>query len=860
MSEIGLRYLGVSGSASATSEFPRPRVGSNAFALVVVCFLVAALVTGCGVQPSAPAPPSNWSAQHTSESANPSAVKPATEAIPLPQIAERTDDLNVLLQEIKDGLTPPDELEDARQEAEMQLAETSQRKTQLREFLAGAPTPLDVTDELRYWRARSDETTAQRRSLKLSAARLEQQVATLNEQEPEWQSTAIEVLARPGIEAIAERAQQNLKNIRATRLMASEQLNTLLNLQNLVAEQDRLVSDILLQLLEFRREERKRILEPDSRPLWSSAKNQQAEPMLRHSFDRSFQSTIQFLRSRKLATVLILVVYLLSLLAIFRLRHLLEPRLSDEVPQETLRVLRSPYSLALLVTLIGTGEYVTSAPLGIAFVFYLAYLVPVFRLLIPLLDEQLRTIVYVMSAFYVLQSLYLLVQLPMIYRREIYIWLVFAALASFGWLARRYRIWHPPVKSLGPKVVAFAGRTVLLFLAASLVANIVGFVSLAQVLSITALISPFVAVALYCGVGVTILIIHAVLRTPWAGQLFGLRVFLIERWSKRLLSIGALLLWLRAVLQLMTIYDSVSASLIEVFNYQFGIASVHFTLGAVLEIVLVGAAGYAVANAIVFLLSRLILPNLPLQRGVPYAITRVTYYVFLLLVLLAILSMAQVELNKFTLLTGALGVGLGFGLQNIVNNFVSGLILLFERPIHVGDTVEVGGLVGTVRRIGARSSTVLTFQGAEVIVPNSSLLSDQVINWTLSSPLRRVDIPVGVAYGTDPEQVIKLLVQVAESCPGVLLERAPVAFFIGFGDSALRFELRFWCARHELWFQLQSDVSVAVARALRENSIEIPFPQRDLHVRSIDATAAAAFAAGRRLGDMRETKQKASGF
>src|SRR5262249_2757660 len=145
-------------------------------------------------------------------------------------------------------------------------------------------------------------------------------------------------------------------------------------------------------------------------------------------------------------------------------------------------------------------------------------------------------------------------------------------------------------------------------------------------------------------------------------------------------------------------------------------------------------------------------------------------------------------------------------------------------------------------RIGARSSTVVTFQGAEVIVPNSNLLSNQVINWTLSSQWRRVDVAVRVAYGTDPERVIKLLVAVAESYPGVLLDRQPMAFFMGFGESALNFELRFWSAWQDTWFQLQSDVTVAVAKALKEANIEIPFPQRDLHVRtfgsavSVDST------------------------
>jgi small-conductance mechanosensitive channel len=192
-----------------------------------------------------------------------------------------------------------------------------------------------------------------------------------------------------------------------------------------------------------------------------------------------------------------------------------------------------------------------------------------------------------------------------------------------------------------------------------------------------------------------------------------------------------------------------------------------------------------------------------------------------------------------TVITGALGIGVGFGLQSVVNNFVCGLLLLFERPIRVGDTVEVAGVIGVVRRIGVRSCTVLTFQGAEVIVPNSNLISNHVTNWTLTSPRRRVDIPVGVAYGTDPERVLALLLEVTSSFPDILHYPKPEAFFLGFGDSALNFEVRFW-ALQDLWFQLKSDVSVAVARALGDAQIEIPFPQRDLHLRSIDQASRGA--------------------
>jgi small-conductance mechanosensitive channel len=139
-----------------------------------------------------------------------------------------------------------------------------------------------------------------------------------------------------------------------------------------------------------------------------------------------------------------------------------------------------------------------------------------------------------------------------------------------------------------------------------------------------------------------------------------------------------------------------------------------------------------------------------------------------------------------------------------------------------------------VKRIGARSSTLLTFQYAEVILPNSNLVSNQVTNWTLTSARRRVEVPVGVAYGTDPELALKLLIEVAASNPRILKDPRPEAFFLGFGESALNLELRFWAAQ-PIWFELKSEIGLAVFRSFREAGIEIPFPQRDLHLRSIDS-------------------------
>jgi small-conductance mechanosensitive channel len=169
----------------------------------------------------------------------------------------------------------------------------------------------------------------------------------------------------------------------------------------------------------------------------------------------------------------------------------------------------------------------------------------------------------------------------------------------------------------------------------------------------------------------------------------------------------------------------------------------------------------------------------------------------------------------------------------VVNNFVSGLILIFERPVQVGDVVDVGGVQGRVKAIGIRASTVRTWSGAEVIVPNGDLISQQVTNWTLSDRLRRMEIAIGVKYGTDPQRVIDLLTEMARQHPDVISDPEAYVIFKGFGESSLDFEVRAWTASNS-WWTVKSDLAVAVNTVLKEADIEIPFPQRDLHLRSVD--------------------------
>lgn len=229
-----------------------------------------------------------------------------------------------------------------------------------------------------------------------------------------------------------------------------------------------------------------------------------------------------------------------------------------------------------------------------------------------------------------------------------------------------------------------------------------------------------------------------------------------------------------------------------------------------------------------------ILKRTRLDENLQEAIGRITGYVVILLGFMVGLSTLGFDLTSLTVLGGAVGVGLGFGLQNIVENFISGLIILGEKPIQIGHRIEVGGTHGQVTRIGARSTSILTNENIMLIIPNSEFISGRVTNWSHGGDRRvRIDVPVGVSYGSDPRLVEGLLLEAADRNENALKEPSPQVVWREFGDSALNFELRVWT---ETLFMrpgvFRSQLYFVIWDLFREHSVEIPFPQRDLHLRS----------------------------
>ena len=274
------------------------------------------------------------------------------------------------------------------------------------------------------------------------------------------------------------------------------------------------------------------------------------------------------------------------------------------------------------------------------------------------------------------------------------------------------------------------------------------------------------------------------------------------------------------------------------------VGGTHLTLNHLVTLVVMMALVLLAERYLRRLLRRRVLSRTHLSSDLQYAVSRFAGYCFIALGFFFALKVVHLDLSALAVIIGALGVGIGFGLQNVVSNFVSGLILLAERPIAIGHRVEVGGVAGQVTEIRLRSTTVVTNDNITIIVPNSDFITNPVTNWSYGDPKVRLRLPVGVAYGSDVEKLQRVLLEVAEGNPAVLREPAPTVRFLGFGDSSLDFELAVWTidmARHPTRFR--SQLYFAIERVLRESGIEIPFPQRDLHLRSghfVLAPAAAA--------------------
>jgi small-conductance mechanosensitive channel len=762
-------------------------------------------------------------------------------AIPPDNIAVRAEETNNRLREIRRGLEPDTAVATVMEEMPP-FAEQVDLKKQGPGVVKPESLSLRELDEIRIvWsqnRRRFDDWLKALEARVLLVGDFRTQ---LEEMRTIWELTREESLEEEVPEEIMDRIGTILEQIGGLEEDAAAQRNELLTAQNRISKETTDIGEILDGIDAAAEAARQQLLSAEGAPLWRALRSIRDEESLvaqvRESLRQDSVSFGRFLEAYedRLPVQLVLFLVLLVPMAVLRRQSRIWAEKDDDL-KAAAHLLGRPISAAFLVAVLMTPWLYPDAPRIIGQLAALLTILPVLRLLPGLVYASFRPPLYGLVWLIILYLMHGLALEESILQRLIMFLVAALALGGFGWVLRP----KGPTASLGRGgwtwMAINLARLGMILLAVSLIANLLGNVSLAELLTRGVMGGAYIAVLLFTAVLILDGFVTVLLRTPQARNLRMVRVHsdrLIHRFQT-LIHLGALILWLSLVLPGFAIWEPMKTAFTWILAQGFEVGHIDVTIGNVLAFIVALWLSIMISRTIRFVLQEDILSRIDLPRGVPATISMMIHYSIITLGFLIALAAAGIELSQFALIFGALGVGIGFGLQGLVNNFVSGLILAFERPIQLGDTVEVGTLLGVVRRIGIRSSTVRTFEGAEVIVPNGNLISNDVINWTLSDRLRRVHVEVGVAYGTDPKRVLEILGAVAKNHKDVLEHPAPDILFMGFGDSSLNFLMRVWTARSEVWWNIRSEVTVAVSDALKENGIEIPFPQRDLHLRSVD--------------------------
>lgn len=508
-------------------------------------------------------------------------------------------------------------------------------------------------------------------------------------------------------------------------------------------------------------------------------------------------------------------------------------------------LLDSPFTLGIFASVVLAMVRVTLAPPLWDVFLWILFGAAAARLSQQLIaDRALRRVVYLLAAFYPVLLLLEVGQLPEAVLRLVIVVAAAAAIPLFLILAGdRTDGDHDPERV---STRAWALRVGAGVWGAILLAMVVGFDALGRWLLHAAVMTAAVSFVVVLAFVLVNAAAARVSRRTGARSLWRRAASLLVQ---RAIVLFRIVLIVAAVLLLLDVWGVAESPLAiwrRITELGFTVGELRLTVGRLILGMLVIYGAVILSGLVRSLLvpdpEGPLRPGQPsilheADRGLGLSISKLAHYALITLGLIFAVAAMGVELQNFAIVAGALGIGVGFGLQNVVNNFASGLILLMERPVRVGDTVVVGDVWGTIQKIGLRSTVMVTLEQSEMIVPNGDLVSEKVINWTLSSPIARIIMPVGAAYGSPVAEVLRIMEEAAFAHESVLHDPPPEAIFVEFGDSALNFELRIWVQNIRRRLEVRSAVLADVDRRFREAGIEIPFPQRDLHLRSIDPGA-----------------------
>jgi small-conductance mechanosensitive channel len=665
--------------------------------------------------------------------------------------------------------------------------------------------------------------------LEIEKTKLEELIGT-------WQRTYENANNEEAPEEIIQSVQDIQSDLNNYQSQVGNIISELLKVKQTSSDEKIALGINVSKLTDALNQRRQSIFSQDAAPLWEAFVQPKDTVALSTQMTDVWElyrrSGKDFIEINKQNIALDLFLFLILLLLVFGLKNFSK---KIENPGNSLdmalRLLERPISISVLLFLLFFFLIYPDLPDGLVSLIKIIVLVPLIRIITHISHKSIKIPLYGLATLLVLSEIQSLSPTESLLERIVLLILTIVSLSGLLWLMIKKPFQSAFEGKKGYGAIKIGVRVAVIFFVVSLIANFLGYITLAEIL-VTKTLNSIFAVVILVTASITLnALLDILLLTKTAKKIRVVQNYpeKIKRTTGKIIRYAFIFWWVTIFLLHFEILLPVEDYFRDFFTREWAIGTFSISIAEVALFFITIWISVLLARLIRFFLEGDILSRMTLPRGVPGAISAIVKYIIVGFGVVVAFSAAGLDLDKFALLAGALGVGIGFGLQDLVRNFISGLILIFERPIQVGDAVQIDTLSGKVMQIGIRSSIIKTWQGAEVIVPNGQLISNKLVNWTMTDRLRRLDIKIGVSYGTNIELVMQTLLKCAKDQQDILTTPAPYVLFNDFAESYLEFELRCWTS-HPDWIFIRSDIRVAIDDAFDREDIVIPFPQRDLHI------------------------------
>lgn len=799
------------------------------------CWHVAAIAQG-QARP-VPAPPPGIPAAPavpTAPAAAPPAEAPAPQAIPIPDIAPRAELALAEIRQIENRRQIEDAIDITSDQIPLLERETSYRLQEARRLALTAfslETIQSMEEELRDVEF---QITAIRRDLTRAALQSDRDLKELEELDTIWNATIKAASGEAAPRDVLERAKDLIRDIASAKKSVLSDRAKVLALQGRATDMGTRLSEIRQLLAGASERAVTRLLYRDGPPLWSASFWETSIQSVSgeagdHLMNQASAIADYFrLRQRDFISHGVFFLGLVIILSVARTKVNVLSR-SDEELRANKKIFDMPLVTALLFAMLFSAWFYPRPPRALWLLIGVLAAGPLLVVARRIIEMRIYLLLYLTVIFYLTdRARALFSPLPGVHRFLLLLEVLSFLLFILNMLRRHMHAIEtaPPDQRFTWRVIRLGSWTALALSLVVLGSSVAGYARLADLIMRALLASAYTGVALYVLTSAAQGMVYGMLYMPPFSFLAGVRrlrarvALRINSWMKWI----AFLYWAALTLQASGFLQQAIGRIKSFWSASADIGNLNIAVSDILIFILILWTTYVISRLSRFFLEEEIFSRVHLDRGLPYALSTTVHYLVLISGFVLALTAIGVDTTKFTIVAGALTVGIGFGLQNIVNNFVSGLIVLFERPVKVGDTIEIDGVLGRVQHIGIRATVISSTAGSEVIIPNGKLISDKVTNWTLSSQLRQISVPVITKPDVSVMQLKSILKGVALGNKQVLQKPSPEVLFIKRGVDAFEFELRVWTSDFDDWLKVRSDLTTDINEALSNKDIPAQAP------------------------------------